>query len=71
MRIWRKIKRWLWLRPRPKFVGAPCPHGWPDYRPLCRFVQGRQGLSTDSLDRVAECIGLRVVIEDNPRQKKG
>ena len=42
-----------------------------DAATLCRFVQGRHGLLLDSLDRVAECIGLRVVIEDTPKKRKG
>lgn len=32
-----------------------------DAASLCRFVQGRVGLSLDALDRLAECIGLHVV----------
>ncbi len=42
-----------------------------DAATLCRFVQGRQGLLMDSLDRIAECIGLHVVMKDDPRGKKG
>jgi transcriptional regulator with XRE-family HTH domain len=42
-----------------------------DQATLCRFVQGRHGLLLESLDRVAECIGLRVVLEKQPTTKKG
>jgi hypothetical protein len=38
---------------------------------LCRFVQGQVGLSMDSLDKLAECIGLHVQSEQKPRVKKG
>ncbi len=41
---------------------------------LCRFIQGQVGLSLDSLDRLAECIGLRIVVDGpkaKPRTKKG
>jgi len=37
---------------------------------LCRFVQGQVGLSMDSLDKLAECIGLHVATEQKPRAKK-
>ena len=36
---------------------------------LCHFVAGRRGLSMDSLDKLADCIGLRVATEDQPRKK--
>ena len=42
-----------------------------DAATLCRFVQGKHGLLLDTLDRIAECIGLHVVIRDDPRGKKG
>ena len=42
-----------------------------DEATLCRFVQGRHGLLMETLDRVAECIGLRVVLEKGPKTKKG
>ena len=38
---------------------------------LCRFVQGQSGLSMDSLDALAECIGLHVVSKQETRVKKG
>ena len=38
---------------------------------LCRFVQGQAGLSMDSLDALAECIGLHVVSKKKTRAKKG
>ena len=38
---------------------------------LCRFVQGQVGLSMDSLDKLAECIGLHVVSKQKTRVKKG
>jgi hypothetical protein len=38
---------------------------------LCRFVQGQVGLSMDTLDTLAECLGLHVVSERKPRVKKG
>jgi hypothetical protein len=36
---------------------------------LCRFVQGQVGLSMDTLDKLAECIGLHVFSERKPRAK--
>jgi hypothetical protein len=42
-----------------------------DAATLCRFVQGRQGLSMESLDLVAECIGLGVVMEGRPPKPRG
>ncbi len=38
---------------------------------LCRFVQGQVGLSMDTLDKLAACIGLHVLSEHKPRAKKG
>jgi len=35
---------------------------------LCRFMQGKVGLTTDTLDKLAECIGLRIVA-DKPHKK--
>jgi hypothetical protein len=37
---------------------------------LCRFVQRQVGLSMDTLDTLAECLGLHVVSEHKPRRKK-
>jgi len=45
-----------------------------DAASLCRFVRGQVGQSLDSLDRLAESISLRVVMDDTeakPRQRKG
>ena len=42
-----------------------------DAATLCRFVKGRHGLLLDSIDRIAECIGMRVVLEGDPKTKKG
>ena len=36
---------------------------------LCHFVAGRRGLSMDSLDKLADYIGLRVATVDRPRKK--
>jgi len=41
-----------------------------DAATLCRFVQGKHGLLMDSLDRVAECIGLRVVLAKKPTKRR-
>ena len=42
-----------------------------DAATLCRFVQGRHGLLLDTLDRVAECIGMRIVLEgEHPKKKR-
>ncbi len=38
---------------------------------LCRFVQGQVGLSMDTLDKLAECIGLRIVADKPPTKKGG
>ena len=36
---------------------------------LCRFIQGKQGLSMGSLDRIADVIGLRVIVERQGKKK--
>jgi len=41
-----------------------------DQGQLSKFMSGTRGLSIDALDRLAECIGMAVVI-DKPRTKKG
>ena len=41
-----------------------------DAATLCRFVQGRHGLSMETLDRIAECLGLRLVAEGKPKKRK-
>ena len=41
---------------------------------LCRFMQGKGGLSIDGLDRIADCLGLNLTTEDKPpnvRKSKG
>ena len=39
---------------------------------LCRFVQGQVGLSMDTLDKLADCIGLHITtIKPKPRSTKG
>ena len=39
-----------------------------DAATLCRFVQGQVGLSMDSLDKLADCIGLHVASKHKPRK---
>jgi hypothetical protein len=41
-----------------------------DAATLCRFMQGQHGLLLDSLERVAECIGLRIVLEKRTKTRK-
>ena len=41
-----------------------------DAATLCRFVQGQQGLSMDSLDRIAAYIGLRAELKDRSAKSK-
>jgi hypothetical protein len=31
-----------------------------DQATLCRFLQGTRGMSLDSVDRLAECLGLEI-----------
>ncbi|MBU4271381.1 MAG: helix-turn-helix domain-containing protein, partial [Planctomycetes bacterium] len=38
-----------------------------DAAALCRFVQGKMGLTTDTLDKLTEYLGLRIVM-DKPRK---
>ena len=38
---------------------------------LCRFVQGQVGLSMDTLDKLAECIGLHVFSRAKAQAQKG
>ena len=54
MRLWRKIKCWLGFRPRSKFVGEPCPSGHGDYRPICRFAQGKE-CQVETLEQALCC----------------
>jgi predicted transcriptional regulator len=37
---------------------------------LCKLVQGERGVSTESWDKLGECLNLRLVA-DKPRAKKG
>ena len=37
---------------------------------LCNFVQGKRGLSLDSLDKLAECLALRIVAEGEAPHKR-
>lgn len=39
-----------------------------DAAALCRFIQGK-GLSMESLDRLADCLGLHVVLESESNEK--
>jgi len=48
-----------------------CKQTGVDNATLCRFAKGRHGLSLDTIDRVAACIGLRVVMESESERKKG
>ncbi len=36
---------------------------------LSRFVNQGAGLSMESVDRLCECLGLSVVVEDKPRKR--
>ena len=38
---------------------------------LSRFVNEGAGLSMESVDKLVECLGLRLVAEDQPEQRKG
>lgn len=40
-----------------------------DAATLCRFMQGQHGLLMDSLDRIAECIGLEVAVKPKRRNR--
>ncbi len=37
---------------------------------LCRLMKGKTGLSIESLERVADCLGLRIVLQPKRRQRK-
>lgn len=38
---------------------------------LCKFVQGERGISTESWDKLGECLGLRLVADDpTPKRSK-
>lgn len=37
---------------------------------LCRFMQEQSGLSTDGLDRIADCLGLNFIVEEKPQRAK-
>ena len=36
---------------------------------LCRLVSGERGLSVESVERLAECLGLEIVIRPKRRRK--
>lgn len=38
---------------------------------LSRFVHQGNGVSMDSIDKLCECLGLRLVAEGKPKRKKG
>ena len=38
---------------------------------LSRFAHHGAGLSMESVDRLCECLGLRLVAEEKPKRKKG
>ncbi len=40
-----------------------------DAAALCRFVQGKMGLTTDTLDKLTEYLGLRIVMDKPPKRK--
>lgn len=42
-----------------------------DQAVLCKFVAGQRGISTGSWDKLAECLGLRLVGDDQPGKEKG
>jgi len=42
-----------------------------DQGALCKFVHGERGLSCESLDKLAEVIGLQVVVRKPLRTRKG
>jgi len=37
---------------------------------LCKFLQGRRGISLKSLDALGKCLNLRLMAEDEPTPKK-
>lgn len=42
-----------------------------DQGSLCKFMQGERGLGLDSIDKLADLLGLHVVSESGQREKKG
>ena len=36
---------------------------------LSRFFNGQRGLTTETLDKLGECLGLRIVADKLPKQK--
>ena len=42
-----------------------------DAATLCRFLQGKHGLSMETLDRIGECIGMQVVVDDPRKKRRG
>jgi plasmid maintenance system antidote protein VapI len=42
-----------------------------DQSVLSRFMAGKSGLATDTVDRLGELLGLRIVIGETPTKRKG
>jgi len=42
-----------------------------DESTISRFLNGKGGLSIEGLDRIADCLGLRLVVPRRSRQRKG
>jgi DNA-binding phage protein len=38
---------------------------------LSRFMHGGGGLSIESIDKLCDCLGLRLVSDDQPEKRKG
>jgi transcriptional regulator with XRE-family HTH domain len=38
---------------------------------LSRFMHGIAGLSIESLDRLADCLGLNITMDNRPHKQKG
>jgi predicted transcriptional regulator len=36
---------------------------------LCKLVQGERGISTESWDLLAECLNLRLIVDEKPKRK--
>ena len=41
-----------------------------DESALAKFYNGQRGITTDTLDRLAEYLGLRIVMGRKPKQKR-
>jgi hypothetical protein len=42
-----------------------------DQGSMCKFLNGERGLGLDSIDKLADLLGLHVVSEHDQRKKKG